>query len=128
MTAQNIETEKNDLPPRTVEALLGGKSEPINLEVLDGENKSRNFNFKLSPSQKQMSEPLGNFPAQEVIFESKRLDGNVGYIRFSIWLIPQMAKIRAAVREFTDTKGIIFDLRGNPGGVGGIARARRVCF
>ena len=106
----------------TLQSFFDGKPDSdFKLEVLDGENKSRAFNFKLVAGQKQMSEPLGNFPAQEVIFESKRLDGNIGYIRFSIWLIPQMAKIRAAVRELSDTKGIIFDLRGNPGGIGGIA-------
>ncbi len=123
MTAQNFDERKKLLYRRSsLEALLGGKSDAdLNLGVLDGEDKSRNFTFKLYPAQKQMSEPLGNFPPQEVVFESKRLDGNVGYIKFSVWLIPQMAKIRAAVREFADTKGIIFDLRGNPGGVGGIA-------
>ena len=68
-----------------------------------------------------MSEAVGNFPAQPVIFEAKRLDGNIGYIRFNMWIIPQMAKIRAAVKEFSNAKGIVFDLRGNPGGVGGMA-------
>ncbi|MEO6588125.1 MAG: S41 family peptidase [Pyrinomonadaceae bacterium] len=123
MTAQKFDERKKLIYRRMVvsSSLSGKKDDDFNLGVLDGDNKSLSFNFKLSAANKQMSEPLGNFPAQEVIFESRRLDGNIGYIRFSIWLIPQMAKIRAAVREFADAKGIIFDLRGNPGGVGGIA-------
>ena len=123
LSEQKFDEQKSLLYRRsTLQSFFDGKPDSdFKLEVLDGENKSRSFNFKLVTGQKQMSEPLGNFPAQEVIFESKRLDGNIGYIRFSIWLIPQMAKIRAAVRELSDAKGIIFDLRGNPGGVGGIA-------
>jgi carboxyl-terminal processing protease len=38
-----------------------------------------------------------------------------------MWVIPQGAKIRAAIREFAAADGIIIDLRGNPGGVGGLA-------
>lgn len=106
----------------TVEYFLTGKPDAdLKLDAADEKNKIRSFNLKLYAAQKVMSEPLGNFPAAEVVFQSKRLDGNIGYIRFSVWLIPQMAKIRAAVREFSDAKGIIFDLRGNPGGVVGIA-------
>ena len=38
-----------------------------------------------------------------------------------MWVIPQAAKIRAAIREYANADGIIIDLRGNPGGVGGLA-------
>jgi carboxyl-terminal processing protease len=69
-----------------------------------------------------MSEALGNFPPQAVVFESKIFDAsNVGYIRFNMWVMPQMAKIREAASQMKTTDGIIFDLRGNPGGVGGMA-------
>src|SRR5262249_49663086 len=54
-------------------------------------------------------------------FESKRLDGNIGYIRFNIFTIPVIEKTNNAIREFHNADGLIFDLRGNPGGVGAIA-------
>ena len=107
---------------RTLENLIGGKPETIaKLEVLNDQNQTQTFNVRRYAVKNEMSEAMGNFPAQEVVFESKRLANGVGYIRFNMWLVPQMLKIRAALREFSDAQGIIFDLRGNPGGVGGMA-------
>jgi carboxyl-terminal processing protease len=106
----------------TLAQFLNGKPETVvKIETSDGANKTQIFDVKRYVAVNEMSEAMGNFPPQQVIFESKRLDGNIGYIRFNMWTIPQMAKIRAAVREFSDAKGIVFDLRGNPGGVGGMA-------
>jgi carboxyl-terminal processing protease len=93
----------------------------VKIEVLNAKNEPQVFDVKRYAAKSEMSEAVGNFPAQPVIFEAKRLDGNIGYIRFNMWIIPQMAKIRRAVKEFSDAKGIVFDLRGNPGGVGGMA-------
>jgi carboxyl-terminal processing protease len=107
---------------RTAEALLGGKPDSkIGLEFLDGEDKPVSVELTRYKYAGEMSQPLGHFPKQKVIFESRLLPENIGYIRFNMWVIPQAAKIRAAVREFANADGIIFDLRGNPGGVGGIA-------
>lgn len=107
---------------RVAESYLDGKPETIvKVEALNEKNQPQVFSIARYASKYEMSEAIGNFPPQEVIFESKRLDGNIGYIRFNIWVVPQMPKIRTAIREFADAKGIIFDLRGNPGGVGGMA-------
>lgn len=123
LTAQGQnERVKNLYFERTLMSAIGGKPDTIAaLETLNAKNESQIFSAKRYAAKSEMSEALGNFPPQEVVFESKRLEGNVGYIRFNIWVIPQMPKIRAAVREFVDAKGIIFDLRGNPGGIGGMA-------
>jgi carboxyl-terminal processing protease len=43
-------------------------------------------------------------------------------------MIPAMAKVRAALREFKDAPGIIFDLRGNGGGIGGLASGMIGCL
>ncbi|HEX8287938.1 MAG TPA: S41 family peptidase [Pyrinomonadaceae bacterium] len=116
------ERVKNLYKEKTLISILGGKPDAsAEIEVLNAKNQPQMFSVKRYAAKSEMSEALGNFPPQEVIFEAKRLDGNVGYIRFNIWVIPQMQKIRAAVREFADAKGIVFDLRGNPGGVGGMA-------
>jgi carboxyl-terminal processing protease len=107
---------------RTIEALVSGPADSkVTLELVDGSDKFRVVDIARKPFSGEMSQPMGFFPAQPVVFESKRLKGNIGYIRFNMWVIPQMAKIRAAMREFGDANGIIFDLRGNPGGVGGMA-------
>ncbi len=69
----------------------------------------------------ELSPRLGNFPPQYTEFESKRLPGNIGYIRFNIFTTPISGKVRLALAELRDVDGLIFDLRGNPGGVAGIA-------
>jgi carboxyl-terminal processing protease len=107
---------------RTLATFINGKPETVaKIEITDGGNKPQVFAVKRYIAQTEMSEAMGNFPPQEVVFESKLLDGNVGYIRFNMWVIPQMAKIREAIRSMKDADGIIFDLRGNPGGVGAMA-------
>jgi carboxyl-terminal processing protease len=107
---------------RTAEALMGGKPDTTaKLEFLDGEDRPLMVDLTRVKYTGEMSLPVGNFPKQRVIFESRLLPQNIGYIRFSMWVVPQAAKIRAAVREFANADGIIFDLRGNPGGVGGLA-------
>jgi carboxyl-terminal processing protease len=49
------------------------------------------------------------------------LAGNIGYVSFNVFIGDAVAKFQAALREFHDTKGLIIDLRGNPGGVGSMA-------
>ncbi|MFQ5742093.1 MAG: S41 family peptidase [Acidobacteriota bacterium] len=44
----------------------------------------------------------------------------VGVIRFNIWLPPLASEFDEAIDELRGTDGIIVDLRGNPGGVGGM--------
>lgn len=104
-------------------ALSGKAGSVVNLETLDAQNKPQIFNIVREAFTGEMSKPMGNFPAQRLDFESKRLPGNIGYIRFNIWVIQHLPKIREAIREFADAGGIIFDLRGNPGGLGAMTTA-----
>lgn len=107
---------------RGAEAILGGKPDTkVQLEFLDGEDRAMSVELNRVKYTGEMSQPVGNFPKQRVIFESRLLAENIGYIRFNMWVIPQSAKIRAAIREHASADGIIIDLRGNPGGVGGMA-------
>ena len=122
--AQRTENEnvKNIYRERTLAFYLEGKPDSIaKIEVLNAKNEAQVFDVPRYAIKAEMSEAVGNFPPQEVFFEAKRLAGDIGYIRFNMWVIPQMPKIRQAIRDFADTKGIIFDLRGNPGGIGGMA-------
>lgn len=107
---------------RTLLAAINGKAgTTLKLGVLDEKDQARSFDIVRAAFEGEMSQPLGNFPAQQVVFESKRLANGIGYIRFNMWVIPQVQKIRKAIAEFADAKGIIIDLRGNPGGIGGMA-------
>ena len=66
---------------------------------------------------------LGNLGAHPLIYEARMLDGDVGYIRLSIFLDPEtiMPAIAKDLGGFPKAKGVILDLRGNPGGIGGMA-------
>ena len=49
-------------------------------------------------------------------FEAKRLDGDIGYIRFNAFLPPVDQTFPEAIESMSDTSGLIIDLRGNHGG------------
>ena len=45
---------------------------------------------------------------------------HVGYIRFNYWMVPAIPHIDRFIGEYRNADGIIFDLRGNLGGIGGM--------
>jgi carboxyl-terminal processing protease len=98
-------------------ALAGPPGAARRVTYLDARDRPRTTTLTLLPSSEQMSEPFGNFPAVPTEFETRRF-GDIGYVRFNIWVVSQMEKLRAAVRELSDTRALVFDLRGNQGGLG----------
>ncbi len=116
------EPQKKFYRERILMSQIDGKAaSQVKLLFLNAENKEIEINLTRQSYSVEHSQPMGNFPSQEVVFESKILENNIGYIHFNMWLISQMPKIRKALSEMKGTRGIIFDLRGNPGGVGGLA-------
>jgi carboxyl-terminal processing protease len=55
------------------------------------------------------------------LFESKRLPGNIGYIRFTSFIEALNKKIHAAIDSMHGAAGLIIDLRGNGGGDDSVA-------
>jgi carboxyl-terminal processing protease len=99
----------------------GHPGSSVDLAVLDGRNRKRAVTVRREQLKGEMSERFGNFPPQYTEFEVKRLEGGIGYIRFNIFVMILMDRLRAAIRGMHDAPGIIIDLRGNPGGLGGMA-------
>ncbi|MFN3683648.1 MAG: S41 family peptidase [Fimbriimonadaceae bacterium] len=64
---------------------------------------------------------FGELPPIRARLEVRRLPGDIGYIRFNIFMMPLLEPIKKAIDSFRGAKGIILDLRGNPGGVGAMA-------
>lgn len=93
----------------------------VTIKCLDGSNKLRIVKIKREQESGEFSQAFGNFPAMHTVFEARRLADGIGYIHFNIWVMNQMEKLRAAVKEMKDAPGIIFDLRGNTGGLGAMA-------
>jgi len=62
-----------------------------------------------------------NMPPMHYAFTRQQLSDGVGYLSFNLFLQPLMQDFPQALREFHDAKGLIIDLRGNPGGLGMLA-------
>ena len=107
---------------RTAMAKINGKPETtVRLIISDETDRTREVTVEREKLKGEMSPRFGNFPPQYMDFEAKRLSGGIGYIRFNVFVMPMMEKIRTAIRSMSDATGIIIDLRGNPGGFGGMA-------
>jgi carboxyl-terminal processing protease len=109
---------------RAVMARVNGKPETsVRLTYLDGRNKAREVTLERQRLKGELSKRVGNFPPQYTEFEAKRVTNNIGYIRFNTFVPILSERIREAVKSMNDAAGIIFDLRGNPGGLGMMASA-----
>ncbi len=67
---------------------------------------------------------FGNLPPLNVRLERSRVlspGGCVGYVSFNIWLTPISAAFDSTMQELADCRGIVLDLRGNPGGIAGLS-------
>jgi carboxyl-terminal processing protease len=66
---------------------------------------------------------FGNLPPMPVTVDvtERTVDGKrVGIIAFSVWMPVVVAQVDSAVDRLRDADAIIFDIRGNPGGVAGM--------
>ncbi len=127
---------KNIRMTRSVLAAINGDpGATVKIVYLDDQDRTRETTLTRERLKGELSPKFGNFPPQYTEFETKRLantsgaSGYIGYIRFNIFTAPVIEKLKAAITGFIDADGMIFDLRGNPGGIGGIATtiAGRIC-
>jgi carboxyl-terminal processing protease len=107
---------------RALLARINGMPETtVRVAYLDDRDQPRDATITRERLKGEMSPSMGTFPPQYSEFETKQLAGGIGYIRFNVFVISLMDRIRAAIRSMSDAPGIIIDLRGNPGGLGGMA-------
>jgi carboxyl-terminal processing protease len=110
-----------ELPVFLVAGFINGEEDsPVRLGYLDARNRLRTIRINRERLKGEMSPAIGNLPAMYVEFETKRLTGGVGYIRFSAFVPSLMEKLCGALRSMKDAPGIILDLRGNQGGLLGM--------
>jgi len=58
-----------------------------------------------------------------VEYESSEIGKSIGYVRLSMFFDPVTVsqRFKADIERFSGKTGLVFDLRGNPGGIGGMA-------
>ena len=110
--------------PRLVERLLEGPAgSAARVTFRDAADARLTLDLVRRPTR---GEPVrfGNLPVLLAHVDHARrptADGGcVGVIRFNIWMTPLLPAIDRAVDAVRDCRGIVLDLRGNPGGVGGM--------
>lgn len=101
----------------------------------DGQTTEIELAFEEEPGERV---GFGLLPPSPVRFESRMLtddelaawgvtpgdDGampRIAFATFNIWMFPILQPLAAAVDAHRDADGFVLDLRGNPGGVGGLA-------
>ncbi|KPK62185.1 MAG: hypothetical protein AMS21_08015 [Gemmatimonas sp. SG8_38_2] len=104
--------------------LGGAPGDTVTLEVLDASDEELVLEVVLEPDARQPVK-FGNLPtffsdADAYQVSSDEYDVDVGVIWFNFWMSPLMKEIDGAIDEFRDADGIIIDLRGNAGGMGGM--------
>jgi carboxyl-terminal processing protease len=97
--------------------LDGAPGSSVRVRFQDGAGKVREAEIERVERRGELTPELANIPPQHLEFEARRI-GEAGYIRFNWFLMPLMDRIGPAIREFHDTRGIVIDVRGNPGGLG----------
>jgi C-terminal peptidase prc len=98
-------------------SLIYGEPETaVSLVYLDEGNQAHEQ--EIERQRRQRMAPMAGIPlpASYLEFESERLEDDVGYIRFNTFHPDLIPDIEAAVAALEDARGIIIDLRGNPGG------------
>jgi carboxyl-terminal processing protease len=111
----------NLLLSQAVESILSGdEGSEIEIRYLDDKDIAQKVVLKRRvPRGKPVK--FGEMPRIYVTEESRRLSEGIGYVRYNIFLLKILDKIKADIRSFANAPGIIIDLRGNPGGIGGMA-------
>lgn len=102
--------------------LQGPVGEAVPVTLLDGSDRIAPVELA-RVEEKGRKYELGHLPPMHIWIETRRLEENVGYIRFNAFMDPVelMPAFDAAMRSFQDADGVVIDLRGNPGGIGAMA-------
>lgn len=104
-------------------ALTGRYGETLSLQYRCGDASVHQGSVKLRSYAKEYSEQMGNVPRLETEFEVRQLEGDVIAIRFNLFVMSLLPRIRQAIQQAAadGRAGIVFDVRGNPGGIGTMA-------
>jgi carboxyl-terminal processing protease len=105
---------------RSVLAKLSGVAgAEVRVEFIDGAGRRVTKQIERSEPPGAVAR-FGYLPPMHVWFRSRKLDGDIGYVAFNLFLDPArlMPEFGDTLRSYAASPGVIIDLRGNPGGLG----------
>ncbi|MCR4341104.1 MAG: S41 family peptidase [Gemmatimonadaceae bacterium] len=108
---------------RLRQRLTGDPGTTVNVELADGMGRRVRLPLTRRSEPGQIAR-FGNLPPLNVQLTRSRLPAVgscVGYVAFNIWLTPISAAFDSTMQELSDCRGIVLDLRGNPGGIAGLS-------
>ena len=108
---------------RAILAKLGGDvGSKITVDFLDGNNQRVTKTLTLAEPKGVLTR-FGYLWPMHVWMDMRRVDGNIGYVAFNLFLDPArlMGAFADAVQSCAQCAGFVIDLRGNPGGIGAMA-------
>jgi carboxyl-terminal processing protease len=102
--------------------LQGSTGSTVHVEFLDGADKKVELDLERALPRGKMVR-LGNLPPQFVWSEWRKARPDIGYVRFNMFMDPEglADTMASAIAGCKDCKGFVIDVRGNPGGIGGLA-------
>lgn len=103
--------------------LRGDAGSEVALGLRDGQDRERTLTLTRAELPGTVNK-LGNMPPLNTYLEHRWVEHaglRIGVIRFNIWLLPVAAEFDAAMDTYREADGLVIDLRGNLGGVGGMA-------
>ncbi len=123
-----IEDAAADLPPHlnergrlntVADAIAGRFFGPVGTAVKLGYRDAADAEHEVTLEMKARTGKTilaDDYPPFYVDFTARRLPGDIGYISFSGFLPPIDEQFIAAIDSMTGLRGLILDIRGNPGG------------
>jgi carboxyl-terminal processing protease len=102
--------------------LQGAGATPVHVDLLDGAAHAVALDLARTEARGKVVS-FGNMPAQHIWAEWRKPRPDIGYVAFNMFMDAELiAKtMQEAVEACRECKGFIIDLRGNPGGIGGLA-------
>jgi carboxyl-terminal processing protease len=110
--------------------LQGEEGETVLVRFRDGDDTAVERELTLRPVAGEAVR-FGNLPTMYLQVQSSRVQqdgGCVGVVRLTLWMAAMRSAWERAMDDFAGCRGMVIDLRGNPGGVGGLVMGASGAF
>jgi len=97
--------------------LRGAVGSNVELEIRGADGAERKVSVTCEANEGPWSEPMGNFPSLPVQCTARHEASGIAYLHFNVFARPAMKDIRGLLVSMPADGGLVFDLRGNPGGI-----------